>query len=1297
MLDVWSRAGAIAGRGFHYQDAVGAWLCTLVLDGTVLADRLVPEGFEDLHLEAEEHIFVQVKSRQEKRGSFSVSETLGFLEEMWRKHLARVEAGAGSGRLMLVQERGVAGETFSALDTVLDDLPASHALVTGLRERFSAEHADSILSMTTLVTLDWQVAQAEAVNAIVRVTGTVRAAAEVAERLLRVDIANAADRNANARDAATAASIDRSNIRHRIDEVVGLLDREALERALVEGICVPVQFVDDLAVDDYYLGTSARPSHIASGLPAPMPRVVGQAIESLNAGRPVLLTGPSGVGKSTALWSAVYTRRDVVWYQIKRTSPHAIRAVVDLLRAMGSSRRNQVGLVVDGVGSGELIDWDGLRNATAHLDGVMLLGSVRHEDLIGVQNRADCAILEVALTEEVASSLYENLRQRGLTEVSHWREALSESHGLTMEFTYLLTRGQRLQDVLRDQVLVRIRERREVELRVLALTATASRWGLPVPMSALSAVADDPGALREALVRLVEEHLVQIAEGAVGGLHPLRSRFLSESVHETPPPSASETISSLVGLLPDAGLPALFAGISRDVPSALPSAIEALIQRIRDGGTRDLVAGLRAVRFVDLERRAARWIEILERHAVAPPKRLFAIQLAMLDSGLTELPFPENVTSAVTELREISQEPFEELTNLIQSVGVQGAADAVFDTRTPTEVTDLLSAVHGTGAHLLLELVRSLERLAAVGRRVQAFESEPDLADLAELLLAAKALNADVADLLCRSAGGADRILERIKDRFSWVTELAVVDGSAGQVLTGTVLHVSDELQGSADTNAKELARLGIACIPGCVSADISTTSADGRPYEIGEQRMGVSRLQRRNLHSQSSVSLNRQTGNFAAARLYEATLTERASIGLSGLTLAESLLKKVALTWLRGENRPRELAALHQARVELDALATQLVPVADSPFSGERVPIADSLNTLLSGIAVDIPDRLARPANYRALAMYMSETLVDAAQSSVSERWDLIDRSPLDLIEGISTQLEALAAVVEEVAVSGTAPRDLRQAARSGDSERALSRAAELATRNATRRGNREQERRLGVLRGLGLSPTSYQRSTARVHDGWPPQQFAVGIEVDNVVEWLSNADAVVSVLTPVEDGAAYRPPLVVFPEISGRRIASYGLQIIRSAFPQVQALDDWGDGLPAAWETPRSDAFKLAQHGLVVLSGLGVLGRHRSIASLEPIRVAAEAEFDAGRAVLSEYGDNVTVDIVAYLDSAATAVAEESENPVGIDQTQTYAAQLIGLFRGLETPAGRDSMIFGNLAIQADIDLDMARSLVV
>src|SRR3954462_1930728 len=46
-----SRHGAIAGRGYHYQDDVGSWLAARMLAGLVAVDRLVPEGLDDLSCE----------------------------------------------------------------------------------------------------------------------------------------------------------------------------------------------------------------------------------------------------------------------------------------------------------------------------------------------------------------------------------------------------------------------------------------------------------------------------------------------------------------------------------------------------------------------------------------------------------------------------------------------------------------------------------------------------------------------------------------------------------------------------------------------------------------------------------------------------------------------------------------------------------------------------------------------------------------------------------------------------------------------------------------------------------------------------------------------------------------------------------------------------------------------------------------------------------------------------------------------------------------------------------------------
>jgi len=55
------RSGAIAGRGYHFQDVVGMWLAARSLAGRLMVEQIVPEGLEDLSCEGADAWHVQVK------------------------------------------------------------------------------------------------------------------------------------------------------------------------------------------------------------------------------------------------------------------------------------------------------------------------------------------------------------------------------------------------------------------------------------------------------------------------------------------------------------------------------------------------------------------------------------------------------------------------------------------------------------------------------------------------------------------------------------------------------------------------------------------------------------------------------------------------------------------------------------------------------------------------------------------------------------------------------------------------------------------------------------------------------------------------------------------------------------------------------------------------------------------------------------------------------------------------------------------------------------------------------------
>jgi hypothetical protein len=257
--EVWSRHGATAGRGFHYQDAVGAWLAVQGLMHSGTGNRIVPEGFEDIHVEGAEPLYVQVKSRQEQVGDFGVGKVVSFVKEMWDKRVRRLEEGVPDGRLLLVLERPVAGDRVNAWREPLANLNPEHGLRVGLAKVFNEGDLEVVLNISSILVLGWEEASDGVIDVVTTSSEALPAVARLIERELRLAVADAADRNASVTIPQAAAGIDRLMTRAIIENVVGLVDRDALQDALLDGTCEVVDFrihADDIG---YFEGLSAQP------------------------------------------------------------------------------------------------------------------------------------------------------------------------------------------------------------------------------------------------------------------------------------------------------------------------------------------------------------------------------------------------------------------------------------------------------------------------------------------------------------------------------------------------------------------------------------------------------------------------------------------------------------------------------------------------------------------------------------------------------------------------------------------------------------------------------------------------------------------------------------------------------------------------------------------------------------------------------------------------------------------------------------------------------------------------------
>ena len=201
-----TRAGSRASRGFHFQDVVGAWFASRLASGELEVDGIVPEGFDDLQLDADEPVQVEVKSRQGRLGPFPVRAAASHIVDAWLRHVDRFGAGR---HLIVVLEQGLRGWE-NGLEQPVTEIPLPSLIesVGGLEASLTAEVASRGRSPTvardmqlgtTLLMCSWDGLIADIERFLGLVVNLPTAALGVVARELQVMVANAVDANAEAK------------------------------------------------------------------------------------------------------------------------------------------------------------------------------------------------------------------------------------------------------------------------------------------------------------------------------------------------------------------------------------------------------------------------------------------------------------------------------------------------------------------------------------------------------------------------------------------------------------------------------------------------------------------------------------------------------------------------------------------------------------------------------------------------------------------------------------------------------------------------------------------------------------------------------------------------------------------------------------------------------------------------------------------------------------------------------------------------------------------------------------------
>src|SRR3990172_12827301 len=220
---------------------------------------------------------------------------------------------------------------------------------------------------------------------------------------------------------------------------------EALDRGLVE----TMDWGSKVHDERFYEGVHVVPGHVSAGLVVDRPALAESVNNALDESGFALVAGPSGSGKSALAWLVASRRRGMPCYRLRHLDEGDVEAAIRFVRALLPTRECPVTLIADDLGRAGMDGFDRFAREVLDVSGVAILGTVRNENLLLVRESHRATVFRPTLDEELAERLFAELSRRSATSWPHWREPLEQSRGLLLEYTHILTRGERLAATIR--------------------------------------------------------------------------------------------------------------------------------------------------------------------------------------------------------------------------------------------------------------------------------------------------------------------------------------------------------------------------------------------------------------------------------------------------------------------------------------------------------------------------------------------------------------------------------------------------------------------------------------------------------------------------------------------------------------------------------------------------------------------------------------------------------------------------------------------------------------------------------
>lgn len=380
-----------------------------------------------------------------------------------------------------------------------------------------------------------------------------------------------------------------------LHEFMVTVDSDAVVRPLREGNLELITFASagtQRAQPDpnYYLGVSANMRHVLADQDIFRPELMTELSAKLVQRNFCILRAPSGTGKTTLMYRFAYEHRHAFSiYRLRdlKGDFEVISACERYIKSLLASADSPVLLLIDDIARPEKHGWQKLLQPLLEMDHIYILATTREDEwndflALGI----NVEYVYPALSEDTAQRFHKMLQDIGQLHPDYpdWQEAYEASKtnetALFMEYTHILTKGKRIEEVLCGQV-DRIAQLSTVRMDLLRVISTAHAYGGRVPADLLTTLIETKGeSLHAHLQYLVDEHLIIPDQENYVGLHELRSQFVLNLSHRFPPPTLTATLKNLISHLPLPEVAPIIEGVCRNKPRQASAVMAVLADRL---------------------------------------------------------------------------------------------------------------------------------------------------------------------------------------------------------------------------------------------------------------------------------------------------------------------------------------------------------------------------------------------------------------------------------------------------------------------------------------------------------------------------------------------------------------------------------------------------------------------------------------------------------------------------------------------------------------------------------------------